>query len=187
MPSPVGHTIAGICGFIVFQKKLTPRLWTLFFLFSIFIANLPDLDMLPGLLIGDIRSFHHQGMHSITASVLVGLLISLLARQWKLNWVGWGLWGGGIYLSHVLLDLLVNDPSPPFGSQLFWPFSKSYFISPITPFARFDYFNPGLGMVRTIFTLHNFGAVLREVILMTPLVGLTWYIKKYVYGEYLER
>lgn len=187
MPSPVGHTIAGLCGFIVFQKKAAPCQWIWVLLFSVFIANLPDVDMLPGLLIGDIRSFHHQGMHSVTAAVLAGLLAAILAGQWKLNSMVWGLWGGSIYFSHVFLDLLVNDPSPPFGAQLLWPFSKAYFISPLTPFARFDYFDPELGMLRAVFTLDNFGTVLREVILMTPLIGLTWYIRKYGYGGHLER
>ncbi len=117
---------------------------------------------------------------------MVSLLVGRLATMWKLNGIGWGIWGGSLYLSHVVLDLLVNDPSPPLGVQLLWPFSGSYFISPITPFASFDYFDPAMGIASTLFSVHNLTTTLREILLMAPLVGFAWWINKSWIGETRE-
>jgi len=185
VPSPVGHSLVGICGFMVTQGAvLRRRGWLLFG--SVVIANLPDFDFLPGLLLGDPRSFHHQGTHSLAAVAIVSLVAGGVARRWKLNGAAWGIWAGGLYLSHVVLDLLVNDPSAPFGVQLFWPLSELYFISPITPFARFDYFDPELGMVKTLLSFHNLTTMLGEIVLMTPFVVLSWYIGKSYVGRQFE-
>jgi len=154
---------------------------------SVFIANLPDLDFLPGLLLGDLRTFHHQASHSLTAVVIVSLLITGLARSWKLNGVAWGIWGGGLYLSHIVLDLLVNDPSPPFGVQLLWPFSETYFISPLTPFASFDYFSTTIGILASLLSVHNLNTIIRETILMAPLLGLACLVGKYCTWLNFER
>jgi len=72
VPSPVGHTLAGLCGFMVAKNRVAPRRreWVLFV--SVVIALMPDLDFLPGYLLGDLGSFHHQATHSITAAVVVG-------------------------------------------------------------------------------------------------------------------
>ena len=131
MPSPVGHTLAGLSGYMLVRNHVGPyaRRWVLFG--SVVLANLPDLDFLPGLLLGDLRSFHHQATHSLAAVAAVTLSSIAIASWWKLDRFAWGTWGGSVYLSHVVLDLLVDDPSPPFGVQLLWPFSESYFISPI--------------------------------------------------------
>jgi len=160
------------------------REWVLFV--SVVIANLPDVDFLPGYLLGDLTTFHHQATHSITAAVIVGLLIAALASRWKFNGIGWGVWGGSVYLSHVVFDLLVNDPSPPFGVQLLWPFSDSYFISPFTPFARFDYFDPTAGMVSTMLSVHNLITMLREFVLVAPIVALAWFVGKFCNRRHVE-
>ena len=153
---------------------------------SVVIANLPDVDFLPGILLDDPRFFHHQATHSLVAVVMVSLLTGAIASWWKLNRIGWGVWGGGLYLSHLVLDFLVNDPTPPFGVQFLWPFSKTYFISPITPFRRFDYFDSTVGVLASLLSLYNFGTIVWELVLMSPLVGLAFYIGKYCSGETKE-
>lgn len=176
MPSPIGHSIAGLCGFMLIRGRVSPSKQAWLLLGSVFIANLPDFDVIPGLILGDPRVFHHQGIHSLFAGVMVGLIVGGVAMRRKLNEIEWGTWGGCLYLSHVLLDLLVNDPSVPYGVQLLWPFSQAYFISPVTPFDRFDYFDPEHGIIRTMLSLHNLGAMMREAAILAPILGLTWYI-----------
>jgi inner membrane protein len=172
----MGHTLAGLSGFMLVSPHFTQRgrVWLL--LGSVFLANFPDLDILPGLMIGDPRVFHHQGMHSLVAAVVAGVIVGFLSGKWEGNRLLWGGWGGGLYFSHVLLDLLVDDRHPPFGAQLFWPFSQTYFIAPVTPFSRFDYFDSELGMIQTMLSLHNLGTILREGVLMVPFVVLSWYV-----------
>lgn len=178
MPSPVGHTLAGLCGFLLAKHRVAPSKQGWLLVISVVIANVPDFDALSGLLLGDPRIFHHQGTHSFAAVVMVGLSIGGIAGWRKLDRTMWALWGGGLYLSHAVLDSFVNDPNPPFGVQLLWPFSETYFISPITPFAPFDYFDPVVGVIGALFSFQNIVTMLGEIILMSPLVGVAWYVGK---------
>jgi len=187
MPSPVGHSLAGLCVFMVAQNHVNIRRGGWFLVGSVVIANLADLDFLPGLLLANLPSFHHQGTHSIITAVATGLITASLARRWNLNGMVWGIWGGGLYLSHIILDLLVNDPSPPFGVQLLWPFSETYFISPITPFASFDYYNLTIGILGSLFSVHNLNTIIKEIVLMAPLLCLAWFAGKYCSGGHIER
>jgi inner membrane protein len=180
MPSPIAHTLAGLAGFMLVRRHVAQPRRTWLLLASVVIANLADLDILPGLLLlGDPRAFHHQGTHSLIAAVMVGVSAAALTSLWRADGLRWGAWGGGVYLSHVFFDLLVNDPIPPFGAQVLWPLSAAYFISPVTPFWRFDYFDPEMGMIRTLFSVPNVATILWEVVLMTPFVGICWYFRRY--------
>ncbi|MGB7947384.1 MAG: metal-dependent hydrolase, partial [Candidatus Binatia bacterium] len=143
---------------------------------AVVIANLPDFDILPGLLRGNPSAFHHQETHSLAAAVLFGLLIGGLARQWQGNGIGWAVWAGGLYLSHIILDLSLDDPSPPYGLQLLWPFSSAYFISPFTPFESFSYTHSLMESIGLLFSPHNLNTMTRELVLMAPFVGLAWYL-----------
>ncbi len=108
--------------------------------------------------------FHHTMTHSLMAALLVGVFIGLPVRWRGANGGFWGFWGGGIYLSDVVLDLFVNDPTPPFGAQVFWPFSDAYFISAVTPVSTFDYFDPQVGILAKMLSLHDLGAILKGTI-----------------------
>ena len=79
--------------------------------------------------------------------------------------------GFSLYLSHVLLDYLVQDPSPPLGVQVFWPFSDKYYMAPFAFFSSFD--RPDTLAVATIpafFTLHNVLTISIEVLFLLPLL-----------------
>ena len=176
MPSPLGHSLAGLCGYLLAKEgSASPR--REYFLFgSMVIANLPDLDLVPRLLLGDSSSLHRQWTHSLIAALAFGLLIAALAKAWKGSGIFYGLWGGALYLSHIVLDMLLDDPSPPHGVQLLWPFSDSYFMFHFTPFASFSYGHPNVGIITMFFLPHNLATMGRELVLMTPWVGLGAYI-----------
>jgi inner membrane protein len=176
MPSPVGHSLAGLCGYLLAGNRPLPARREYLLLSSVVIANLPDLDLAPRLLFGDVSSLHRQWTHSLVAALGFGLLIGVLARWWKTDGIFYGVWGGAVYLSHIVLDMLLDDPSPPHGVQLLWPFSESYFMSPVTPFTSFSYSNPRIGIIGMFFVPHNLATMARELVLMAPWVGLTAYI-----------
>ena len=157
-----------------YQVSRHQRRWLL--LSAVLTANLPDLDMLPGLLMGDPGVFHRQWTHSLTLAIAAGIVFSQLARDWKFPKGRWGIWAAGLYAGHVLLDMLVADVRPPAGVQLLWPFSMAYYISPITVFASFHYFDPNLGVAQTILSTQNLSAVLREIALIAPFVGISAYL-----------
>jgi membrane-bound metal-dependent hydrolase YbcI (DUF457 family) len=96
-------------------------------------ASAPDLDFLPGILLGNESLFHRGAGHSLAGSFLYGLSVLvpalILTRSWRKALQAAAL-GAGLFLSHLLLDLVGRDPSPPHGIQVFWPFSDVYLVSP---------------------------------------------------------
>jgi inner membrane protein len=176
MPSPVGHSLAGLCGYFLASNRPLSARREYLLLGSIVIANLPDFDLVPRLLFGDVSSLHRQWTHSLVAALGFGLVMSVLARWRKTDKIFYGVWGGAVYLSHIVLDMLLDDPSPPHGVQLLWPFSTSYFMSPVTPFTSFSYSNPKVGIIGMFFVPHNLATMTREFVLMAPWVALAAYI-----------
>ncbi len=144
LPSPLIHTaVAGAIAVITYREpsgclsKGCEKGSQFFFLFLVvaFIANLPDLDFIPGLLFGNLLQFHHHLLsHSLGLSILLAFLVSHFGlpglpckksyRFWTLLLVG---------CSHPLLDICVYDSlgrcTPDLcGIAVGWPvISKKYF------------------------------------------------------------
>lgn len=177
MPSPLGHSLAGVCGFALGLRDVAPRRRKWLLVAAVGVANLADGDVALGLLLyGDPRSLHHQWSHSVTAAAVVALATWAVVKLAGGRALRWTLWAGALYASHLFLDLLVDDPSPPYGIRVFWPFSQAYFISPITPFLSFDYYDPSLGMLRTILSAHNALGLLVEIGVVGPFALAAWWI-----------
>jgi inner membrane protein len=175
MPSPLGHSLAGLCGYMLARSRAVPLRQPWLFVGAVLIANLPDLDLLPAFLFGGFSSLHRQWTHSLAAAVVFALLSGAVAKRVRSSGILWGVWGGAVYSSHIVLDMLLDDPSFPRGVQLFWPFSESYFIFSFTPFASFRY-GRNLGIVTMFFEPHNVATMIRETVLMTPWVILAAYL-----------
>jgi inner membrane protein len=116
MPSPIGHLIAGA----TIGYALAPRRPAVVALCAA-VATSPDLDLV-------VSQTHRTATHSVTALALVTILAIAVT--------------GGVtaqarvvaalslaYASHLLLDWLAADPTPPQGIQLLWPFSDAWYIS----------------------------------------------------------
>lgn len=176
MPSPVGHTLAGICGFYLVYPHIPKPQKIAALLTAIFVANSPDLDILAGLILYQNPGIlHRQATHSIFVAIFLGCLIAGIVHLLKIKNASWiGLWFAGLYASHVLLDLLVDDDGFPYGLQALWPFSQDYLISPLIIFNGFDYGKPGLTMLQAMMTWNNLIGVLKEFVLLTPIVWLAW-------------
>src|SRR5687767_7177296 len=135
MPLPLAHSAVGLAAYLAFRKNILThvsrkRRWALAALVVV-AANLPDLDFLPGLLVGQPNRFHHGPSHSLAAAAIAaGLLYALSMRFF-----------GAVprvrlftvllvaSLSHSLLDYCSADTSQPYGVPLFWPISSEYHIS----------------------------------------------------------
>jgi membrane-bound metal-dependent hydrolase YbcI (DUF457 family) len=125
--------LGGIAAGVRFTGASRRALWIL-----AAVGAAADVDLLFGA---------HRGVsHSIGAAVVSGLLAWALARSWRWGAATLCAWG-----SHVLLDWLGADSWPPLGIPALWPFSGTYYQSPISIFpsvsrqywlgARFLYFN----------------------------------------------
>jgi inner membrane protein len=140
----------------------------------LFAANAPDLDFLPGLLVGDLGRFHHGPSHSIVSAILFGLLATVVfpfARTYAFAI------GSLNYLAHVLLDFLIDDPSQPYGVPLFWPFSNEYYMAPVTVFQKFDYSPESASLIATLFSIDNFVAIAVEIGVLLPVLAVVLWSK----------
>jgi inner membrane protein len=139
-------------------------------------ANVPDLDFIPGLLLGDLSRFHHGPSHSIGFAIVFALVASLLCSR-RLQMFLTAL---SLYLSHVLLDYLVHDPSTPHGVPLLWPMDHEYYMAPFAFLRSFDYL-PNSSDLRAIIvafiTPHNLLTVATEVLILAAVLGFVGVVK----------
>ena len=168
MPLPVGHTLAGYClhetnGLAFFKKP-----WQTLLFFAV-LANLPDIDFLPGFLLGNPNMFHHGIVHSLGTAVAVGALGAwYFSRENDRFWVYFAIIAG-VFYSHLVLDFFNDDTRSPIGVMLFWPLSAEYFQSPWVLFLSVEKSSDSATFFRSLITLHNAQVMLRELLIMVPL------------------
>lgn len=162
------------------QRDEKERSWKMLLLFVV-LANLPDLDFLPGLLMGDPNKFHHHyWSHSFGAAVVVGAMFALAItclRPARGFWFYFALCSG-IYFSHVALDFFSHDTSAPYGVAIFWPFSAVYVTSPQPIFMSVHKAGQSDTFFQNLFVMHNFWAVVWELVVFVPIVIATKIIKR---------
>jgi inner membrane protein len=177
MPSPLGHALAGVAAAwlvggrlppgthatVVFPSRraggarlnlTAPQLeWVLFGV----VGAAPDLDLLVGA--------HSSYSHSIGAAVLVGVVVWLVTRR---RWPRVAVGIGAAWASHILLDWLGSDTSPPIGIMALWPFSWEYYQSSLCVFDAIS----RRYWLRHEFFAGNLRAVLKELAILVPTLWL---------------
>jgi hypothetical protein len=128
-----------------------------------------DLDLLVGR--------HSQFTHSLGMTVLVGAAaIAWLARGRRHTARGvlvLAAAAAAAYGSHVLLDWLGQDATPPFGITALWPLTGRYYISGLDVF---------MGVSRRPWlpghAWYDLLAVTREVTVLAPVALAAWWIRR---------
>ena len=173
MPSPIGHMIAGSIVYTMMRPSgIDGQQRQGFILAGVLLsAVVADFDFLPGMLLGTANRFHHGPSHSLGAVLLYGLLIWLLLRCCRIAFASrLALLCASAYASHLVLDLLAVDTSPPFGIPLFWPVTSTYYISPVPLFTDIQRGEgEALTFIRSALNVHNLLAVTWEMVLLAPL------------------
>lgn len=159
MATPVGHMLVGATASLASRPRISLRRQLGV---AAVIGAAPDLDFVPGLLLGDPSRFHHGPSHSLAFALLAAAIAWLVVAndRWR-----WALVAGYAYASHLAVDALTMDPSRPVGVQLFWPVSDAFVASPVRPLPRV------LHSAVNVINLHNFGVALLEVVVFG---GLLW-------------
>jgi inner membrane protein len=145
--------------------------WSTFALYC-FGANAPDLDFIPGLLVGDPERYHHGPSHSIGFAIVFSLALGFLAAVFRL--------GDGmrkfiiffsLYFSHVAVDCLSMDTSAPYGVPLLWPLSAEYYMAPFAflPDIHRTAASTIVEFIASVFSLHNLWAATVESLMFLPL------------------
>lgn len=90
MSSPVGHSVVGVAIGILYFLNPSGR-WAPFWreirekwvwlLAAALLANLPDIDYVPGILAGEFNLYHHGVTHTLGWIALVSLLIWIPGAQ----------------------------------------------------------------------------------------------------------
>ncbi len=159
MPLPVGHAVAGL----IAARLVSARWRWKTALGAIVIANLADLDFLPGFLLGQPNRFHHGPSHTLMAALLLWVLFRLagpLRRTFPLP-PGVVFW---TYGSHLALDWITVDLRPPFGMQLFWPFSNEWYLSAHPLFLNIERASDSARFFPSLFNVHNLAAAGLELL-----------------------
>jgi hypothetical protein len=151
MPSPFGHSLAGLA--VAWAADLIPgdRAWRAAPVSASWYrragnglsATCALLAMAPDLDLGFAQ--HRTYTHSIGAVVIVGLVAAACApaalRRTQVRAVPRrvariALMCAAAYASHLLLDWLGVDLYPPPGLQVFWPFDSGWYISGLDLFRQ---------------------------------------------------
>ena len=172
MPSPVGHALGALVAGWLISRPRRPvppappepvsdgrRRAALFAT----LGMAPDLDLLFGT--------HSTYTHSIGAVALAGL-VALAATGGRSP--RFALACAAAWASHLLLDWLGADTTPPLGIMALWPLTRDFYLSPVAIFSAISrrYWLPDFYRFNTL-------AVLRELLVLGPVLWLTWRFQRH--------
>ena len=178
MATPIGHALIG--GICYFTGNRSHTVDVPVLLVYILFANAPDLDFLPGILVGNPGAFHHGISHSLGFGALfAGVVATILTMTWQ-RFASYGLLklalvGFLLYVSHLAVDFVTLDNSIPYGMPLFWPFSNDYVHAPI-------YIIPNVLHSSDVFSLHNVNVAFKELAIfgvpLLYLMTMNWWMSR---------
>ena len=172
MPTPIAHSLMGYV-FFADRYKANWKLNRYDSLTFIVVANLADIDYVPGFLMGNPNKFHHGMTHSFTFAVLMGIVFGLFYYFKKHgDFLKYFSIFSLTYVSHLVLDFIGKDTKYPYGEQLFWPFSKIYALSPIAIFSDVYKASSSDVFFQSLFNWHNIQTAIMEVVILLPIVLL---------------
>jgi len=179
MATPLGHALAGYAVYSFTrggQRRDNLRLMIV----CVFMAMAPDLDLLPGLLMGT-PALYHQGItHTLGLALPLSIGVAAVSGIRSRSFLTMFSCCFLAYLSHLVLDLLNPDTRPPYGIQLFWPISSRSFMSPVPILLGVRHATSAATSIQEwmqrMLHLHNLAAIAWEVLLITPFILLgQWY------------
>ena len=188
MPSPLVHSLAGLAIGRFSQPAATrrERLWLWGAL--VFSANAPDLDFIPGILIGDPGRFHHGAAHSLFAAAMLGVGAAILAQR-----AGWssprrfGLLVGLAFTVHLLLDMLSTDNGIRHGVPLLWPLYDEGLSFPFAIFLDIKRDTLVTSFVHSLLLRENIDSMVREVVVIGIALVTVYVVKWTLPGSWHSR
>jgi len=123
MPLPMGHTAIGLATHELSNNNNSAPSRLKIIIFLTILANMPDFDVIVGLLVKwNGNAFHRGPAHSLIFALIMGFLAS---RAWKISSqiprMKFGICFL-IILSHILADFFFTSSPVSF----FWPFEVSW-------------------------------------------------------------
>jgi len=176
MPTPVGHSLIGLILYTARKGANWNLNWKDMLLFLL-VANLADIDFLPGFFAGNPNKFHHGMTHSIAFAILSGTVLGLIYYfKERKDFLKYFSTFSIVYFSHLVLDYFGKDTKFPFGEQLFWPFSEIYVLSPVALFSDVSKASSSDIFIQSLFNWHNLGTVMLEAVIFLPILWLVKFL-----------
>lgn len=116
VPLPVAHGLIGASVVAALRPAGEPGRWK-WLAFGAFLAVTPDFDFALNWLRISRGGWHHGFTHSISFALVVGLVMTIVLRQWNVRGF---LLISATYVSHTLLDFALTESR---GVALWWPFT----------------------------------------------------------------
>jgi len=122
MPLPLGHTAIGLATYEVCTNASGFARWKQL-LFIVVLANLPDVDVLIGLIVQwNGQAYHRGATHSLLFALAAGYAASRLAKWWRMA-PRWGFYPCVLLISsHIVADALLTASPVSF----WWPIEIYY-------------------------------------------------------------
>lgn len=181
MPLPLAHSLVGYefaaATGVRFRKHTVTAA-----LFSLVVANLPDLDFIPGALANEPVLYHRAIAHTLPAAVLCGLIISAVVTRFGRRFGEIALLGFLVYSSHLFADM-VHFGGGNIGVQIFWPIDDGWYAikTPLmhtsTPLLHFTRGQDSAGFFASFFSLSFLRASVLQALLFAPLLLPAWWIR----------
>lgn len=176
MPSPIAHTLLGLIAFELFRIKYPLRSRSSVLFLFIIISNLPDTDLILGILSNDPNLYHQSLFHSLGGAIGIATLTVVITWRWKtmdpkLTFTMVFL----LFYGHVLLDFLgsASDTSIPYGVPMLWPLSNAHYSFHTPIFMDIWRGDTNQDFIQGMLNQHNLQAILIELGILTPLLALT--------------
>lgn len=123
MPLPLGHTAIGLATYEISDARASGWSRLSLLAFITFLSNLPDIDVIIGLLLtGNGDAFHRGPTHSLVFSAVAALVASRAWKLWfrvpRISFLG----AFAIIASHVVADFLFTDSPVSF----LWPLETHF-------------------------------------------------------------
>ena len=163
MPSPFAHALAGLTVHVLASRTRDELRDLSRAAFIVGAALVPDVDLLFRFVDG--RNHHNNETHGLGSALLAGSLGAIAfpllrrARPYALAFAVSLAWA-----SHILLDYLNRDTSPPIGLMALWPWSCAHYKFPWPLFMD-------IGRTLDLTTVrHNLVAAAWEACVLGPLL-----------------
>ena len=174
MALALAHATAGYLGYEAIRPPGPHR--PVLLLAAVALANGPDLDFHPGLVIGHAGAYHRGVTHTLGAVVVVGLAVAAasgIGGARRAAVVRAAAWAAAVYASHLVLDYLTFNVVPPSGGRFLWPLSGAYYIAPRPLLDEVIINSSSRGaFVASVLTPHALGVWGRELACLVGIVGL---------------
>lgn len=166
MPLPVLHSFAGYSIYRLSKKYKEERDWKLA-VYCILLANLADLDFIPGMFLNDPNLCHRGISHSLGAALLFAIPAAVYQR-WAQKNESLKVFCISLaaYYSHIILDFFGGTSRP---IPLFWPFRPNEYHWPVSLLNAISARAEGHGTLGFLLSFLN-SAVVERLVVETSIV-----------------